>query len=85
VRFPHVYGINMPSRAELVAYDRKIPEIAREIGSDYLIYQEIADMQSAILQGSSLSDLEKSCFDGHYVTGTVTEEYLRWVEQTQLS
>jgi amidophosphoribosyltransferase len=85
VRFPHVYGINMPSRKELVAFDRKIPEIAREIGSDYLIYQEIEDMQSAILQGSNVADLEKSCFDGRYITGTVTEEYLRWVEQTQLS
>ncbi|BDI24061.1 amidophosphoribosyltransferase [Herbiconiux sp. L3-i23] len=85
VRFPHVYGINMPSRKELVAFDRKIPEIAREIGSDYLIYQEIEDMQSAILQGSNVADLERSCFDGRYITGTVTEEYLRWVEQTQLS
>ena len=85
VRFPHVYGINMPSRRELVAFDRKIPEIAREIGSDYLIYQEIADMEAAILDGSSVTSLEKSCFDGDYVTGTVSEEYLRWVEATQLS
>ncbi|MCU1570906.1 MAG: amidophosphoribosyltransferase [Naasia sp.] len=85
VRFPHVYGINMPSRRELVAYDRKIPEIAQEIAADHLIYQEVADMQSAILQGSSVTDLEKSCFDGRYITGTVTEEYLRWVEATQLS
>jgi len=85
VRFPHVYGINMPSRRELVAYDRKIPEIATELGADYLIYQEVADMQSAIVEGSRVTDLEKSCFDGRYITGTVTEEYLRWVEKTQLS
>jgi amidophosphoribosyltransferase len=85
VRFPHVYGINMPSREELVAYDRKIPEIAKQIGSDHLIYQEIADMNSAITQGSNVTDLENSCFDGRYVTGNVTDEYLRWVEQTQLS
>ncbi|WP_210479911.1 amidophosphoribosyltransferase [Naasia sp. SYSU D00948] len=85
VRYPHVYGINMPSRRELVAYDRKIPEIALELGADYLIYQEVDDMQSAILEGSQVKDLEKSCFDGRYVTGTVTEEYLRWVERTQLS
>ncbi|HEY8590189.1 MAG TPA: amidophosphoribosyltransferase [Naasia sp.] len=85
VRFPHVYGINMPSRRELVAYDRRIPEIAQEIGADYLIYQEVADMKSAILEGSQVTELEMSCFDGHYVTGTVTEEYLRWVENTQLS
>ena len=85
VRFPHVYGINMPSRRELVAFDRKIPEIAMELDTDYLIYQEVADMQSAIIQGSNVTNLEMSCFDGRYVTGTVTEEYLRWVEATQLS
>jgi amidophosphoribosyltransferase len=85
VRFPHVYGINMPSRAELVAAGRKIPEIATEIGADHLIYQEVADMQSAILEGSNVSALEMSCFSGDYVTGTVTPEYLRWVEENQSS
>ncbi|CAN5138730.1 amidophosphoribosyltransferase [soil metagenome] len=85
VRFPHVYGINMPSREELVAHGRKIPEIATELGADYLIYQEVADMQAAILEGSPLTELEMSCFTGEYVTGTVSEEYLRWVEATQLS
>jgi amidophosphoribosyltransferase len=85
VRFPHVYGINMPSRQELIAHGRKIPEIATELGADYLIYQEVADMQAAILEGSPLTELEMSCFTGEYVTGTVSEEYLRWVEATQLS
>jgi len=85
VRFPHVYGINMPSRHELVAHGRKIPDINRELGSDYLIYQEVADMQAAILEGSPLTELEMSCFTGEYVTGTVSEEYLSWVEANQLS
>jgi amidophosphoribosyltransferase len=85
VRFPHVYGINMPSRQELVAHGRKIPEINQELGSDYLIYQEISDMKDAILEGSSITDLEMSCFNGEYVTGTVSPEYLAWVEATQLS
>jgi amidophosphoribosyltransferase len=85
VRFPHVYGINMPSRQELVAHGRKIPEINTELGSDYLIYQEVADMQAAILEGSNVEALEMSCFTGDYVTGTVTPEYLAWVEKTQLS
>ena len=85
VRYPHVYGINMPSRHELVAHGRKIPEINTELGSDYLIYQEVADMQSAILEGSNLTELEMSCFTGEYVTGTVTPEYLAWVEANQLS
>jgi amidophosphoribosyltransferase len=85
VRFPHVYGINMPSRHELVAHGRKIPDINRELGSDYLIYQEVADMQSAILEGSSITELDMSCFTGDYVTGSVSEEYLSWVEANQLS
>lgn len=85
VRFPHVYGINMPSRGELVAHGRRIPEIATELGTDYLIYQEVADMESAILEGSDVSALEMSCFTGEYVTGSVTPEYLAWVERTQLS
>ncbi|QDZ15225.1 amidophosphoribosyltransferase [Humibacter ginsenosidimutans] len=86
VRYPHVYGINMPSRSELIAAGRKIPEIALELGADALIYQEVADMKDAILEGQSLvTDLEMSCFTGDYVTGTVTPEYLEWVERTQLS
>jgi amidophosphoribosyltransferase len=85
VRYPHVYGINMPSRSELVAAGRKIPEIASEIGADYLIYQEVEDMQAAIIEGSSVTALEMSCFTGDYVTGTVTPEYLKWVEENQVS
>jgi amidophosphoribosyltransferase len=85
VRFPHVYGINMPSRQELVAHGRKIPEISTEIGADYLIYQEVADMQAAIIEGSTVTELEMSCFTGDYVTGNVTPEYLAWVEANQLS
>ncbi|MCU1584149.1 MAG: amidophosphoribosyltransferase [Microbacteriaceae bacterium] len=85
VRFPHVYGINMPSRHELVAHGRRIPEINTELGSDYLIYQEVADMQAAIIEGSDVKSLEMSCFTGDYVTGTVSPEYLAWVERTQLS
>jgi amidophosphoribosyltransferase len=85
VRFPHVYGINMPSRQELVAHGRKIPDIARVLDADYLIYQEVADMESAILEGSNVDALDMSCFTGDYVTGTVTEEYLAWVEANQLS
>jgi amidophosphoribosyltransferase len=85
VRFPHVYGINMPSRAELVAHGRKIPDIAQVLDVDYMIYQEIADMQSAILEGSDVTALDMSCFTGDYVTGTVTDEYLAWVEANQLS
>ncbi|GAB3807482.1 amidophosphoribosyltransferase [Humibacter antri] len=86
VRYPHVYGINMPSRQELIAAGRKIPEIALELGADSLIYQEVRDMEDAILEGQDIvTDLEMSCFTGDYITGTVTPEYLEWVERTQLS
>ncbi len=85
VRFPHVYGINMPTRQELIAHNRKIPEIAQVLGADHLIYQEVEDMRAAITEGSNVTDLEMSCFTGDYVTGTVSPEYLSWVEANQLS
>lgn len=86
VRYPHVYGINMPSRHELVAHGRTIPEIAEELGADYMVYQEIEDLKAAILEGApDVDDLDMSCFDGRYVTGTVSEEYLAWVEGNQES
>ncbi|BDZ55135.1 amidophosphoribosyltransferase [Agromyces marinus] len=85
VRYPHVYGINMPSRQELIAHDRRIPEIARELSADHMIYQEVADLQAAITEGTDIAELDLSCFTGDYVTGTITEEYLGWLERTQLS
>ncbi|KHK97158.1 amidophosphoribosyltransferase [Microbacterium mangrovi] len=85
VRYPHVYGINMPSRHELVAHGRTIPEVAEELGCDYLVYQEVEDLRAAILEGSDIVDLDMSCFDGRYVTGTVSDEYLAWVEGSQQS
>ena len=85
VRHPHVYGINMPSRHELIAHGRTIPEIAEELGCDHLVYQEVDDLKAAIIEGSVLEDLDMSCFDGRYVTGTVSEEYLAWVEGSQTS
>ena len=85
VRYPHVYGINMPSRAELIASGRSIPQVNEALGSDFLVYQEVDDLQRAILDGSDIQGLDMSCFTGEYVTGTVTDEYLDWVERTQLS
>ncbi|PFG18816.1 amidophosphoribosyltransferase [Serinibacter salmoneus] len=83
IRYPHVYGINMPSRAELVAHGRTIPQANEVLGSDYLVYQEVEDMKEAILDGQdAVTDLEMSCFDGRYIAGRVDEEYLRFVEET---
>ena len=62
------------------------PEIAEELGADYMVYQEIDDLKAAILEGSTdVQDLDMSCFDGRYITGTVSDEYLAWVEGTQES
>ena len=75
----------MPSKSELVAAGRTIPEIAREIGADHLIYQEVEDLKAAIIEGSEVTELDMSCFTGEYVTGSVDSEYLDWVENNQAS
>ncbi|MBP2436429.1 amidophosphoribosyltransferase [Microbacterium amylolyticum] len=89
VRHPHVYGINMPSATELIAHGRTIPEIRDELGADHLVYQEIEDLKEAIMAGATngthFDDLDMSCFDGRYVTGTINDEYLGWVAETQRS
>ena len=85
VRYPHVYGINMPNRNELVAHGRTIPEIAEELGCDGLVYQEVEDLRASILEGTDITELDMSCFDGNYVTGTVSDEYLAWVEKVKTS
>tara|TARA_A100001388_G_scaffold233413_1_gene186387 strand:- start:110 stop:505 length:396 start_codon:yes stop_codon:yes gene_type:complete len=80
VRFPHVYGINMPNRDELIAHDRTITQIANQLQIDNLVYQSVENLRKSIIIDSSIKKLEMSCFTGSYVTGTVTEEYLNWVE-----
>ncbi len=85
VRHPNVYGINIPSRQELVASGRTIPEIAEELGCDWLVYQEVEDLHDAIVDGSDITELDMSCFNGEYVTGDITDEYLAWVEVAKTS
>jgi amidophosphoribosyltransferase len=80
VRFPHVYGINMPNRDELIAHNRTISEIADQLEIDNLVYQSVENLRKSIISGSAIEDLEMSCFTGSYVTGTVNQEYLNWVE-----
>ena len=85
IRYPHVYGINMPSRNELIAHNRSINEIEENLVIDKMIYQEVGDLTKAITNNSNIRELDLSCFTGKYVTGTVTDEYLNWVEKTSLS
>jgi amidophosphoribosyltransferase len=81
VRFPNVYGIDMPTRQELIATGRTDAEIAREIGADLLIYQDLDALKASIRQvNPSITKFETSCFDGVYITGDVTPEYLAAIE-----
>lgn len=86
VLFPHVYGINMPTRRELIAHGRTNDEIAAAMGVDRLVYQTVEGMNRAILAGQSIvTELEQSCFTGEYLAGNIDEEFLAWVEQHQQS
>jgi len=81
VRYPNVYGIDMPTRQELIANGRSDDEIAREIGADALIYQDLDALKAAVREANPrLTQFETSCFDGNYITGDVTREYLDSVE-----
>ena len=84
VRYPNVYGIDMATRAELIATDRSEDEIAREIAADAVIYQEMDALKAAVRSvNPKLAQFETSCFDGIYVTGDVTSEYLATVERAR--
>ncbi|HYG55544.1 MAG TPA: amidophosphoribosyltransferase [Burkholderiales bacterium] len=81
VRFPNVYGIDMPTRAELIAAHRSEDEVAREIGADALVYQDLPALKDAVrLANPKLTSFETSCFDGIYITGDITSDYLRSIE-----
>jgi amidophosphoribosyltransferase len=81
VKFPNVYGIDMPTRGELIAYGRSEEEVCREITADALVYQDIEAMKQSISDvNPALKRFEASCFDGHYVTGDISMDYLDRVE-----
>jgi amidophosphoribosyltransferase len=81
VRYANVYGIDMPTRSELIAADRDEEQICREIGADGLIYQDLTDLKAAVRAvNPAISFFETSCFDGCYVTGDITAEYLSGIE-----
>jgi amidophosphoribosyltransferase len=81
VRYPNVYGIDMPTREELIACGRTEPEIAREIGCDELIYQDIEALREDVRSvNPRITNFEDSCFSGVYITGDITREYLDGVE-----
>jgi amidophosphoribosyltransferase len=86
VKFPNVYGIDMPTRGELVAHGRSDDEVAKIIGADYLVYQDVEALKQAVHDiNPALSHFEASCFDGDYITGDVSAEYLDAIERARLA
>jgi amidophosphoribosyltransferase len=86
VRFPNVYGIDMPTRSELIAASRDDEAIRREIRADALVYQQVDDLKRAVRDcNPRLINFEASCFDGVYITGDVTPEYLDRIERARLA
>src|SRR4051812_12461381 len=81
VLYPNVYGIDMPTRDELIAHGRTVEEVCREITADYLVYQDIDALKRAISDvNPALTNFEASCFDGVYVTGDISKDYLDKLE-----
>jgi amidophosphoribosyltransferase len=81
VRYPNVYGIDMPTVDELIAHNKSEEEIANLIGADWLIYQDLDKLVEATQSGnSSITRFDLSCFNGEYVTGDVDQEYLDHIE-----
>jgi amidophosphoribosyltransferase len=85
VRFPNVYGIDMPTATELVAHGRTVEEVRQLIDCDALIYQDVEGMKRAI--GSlnpDLSGFDASCFDGVYVTGDINAEDIARINEARI-
>jgi amidophosphoribosyltransferase len=84
VRYPNVYGIDMPTADELAAANRTEQEVAELIGADQLIYQDLDDLIDAVrMENPLVTDFDTSCFSGRYVTGDVTPEYLKQLAATR--
>ena len=81
VRYPNVYGIDMPAAAELVAHGRTVEEVERKIGADWLVYQDLEDLVQAVhTRRHDIEGFDTSCFSGEYVTGDVSRAYLDALE-----
>ena len=84
IRYPNVYGIDMPSRAELIAHGRTTDEVAKAIGADLVIFQTLPDLVASVRQlNPAIERFECSVFSGEYVTGGVDGVYLDRLESTR--
>ena len=81
VRYPNVYGIDMPAASELVAAGRTVEQVRRKIGADWLIYQDLEDLVQAVQhENADIDGFDTSCFSGVYLTGDVSRTYLDALE-----
>jgi amidophosphoribosyltransferase len=81
VRYPNVYGIDMPAAGELVAAGRTVEQVQRKIGADWLVYQDLEDLVKAVRhEKADVEGFDTSCFSGEYVTGDVSRAYLDALE-----
>jgi len=81
VRYPNVYGIDMPAAHELIAHDRTEDEVCVAIGADRVIYQELNDLIDAVRKGNpGIEHFDTSCFSKEYITGDIDDEYLERTE-----
>jgi amidophosphoribosyltransferase len=81
VKFPNVYGIDMASSKEFIAHNKNTEEVAKSISADKLIYQDLDDLIWSVSQGNpEIKNFDCSCFDGEYVTGDISKEYLDHIE-----
>ncbi|MEM7358678.1 MAG: amidophosphoribosyltransferase [Pseudomonadota bacterium] len=84
VRYPNVYGIDMPAASELIANNRTIEQIEKIIGADRLFYQDLNDLIDSASEGNpQITKFDTSCFSKHYVTGDVDDEYLAGLESAR--
>jgi len=84
VRYPNVYGIDMPTKDELIAHGRTVEEIASEIGADWLVFQDLEDLIAAVQRGNkAITAFDCSVFTGEYVSGGVDADYLERLERAR--
>ena len=84
VRYPNVYGIDMPTADELIAHGRTEAEVAELIGADALVYQDLSDLIAAARKGNpAIAQFDDSCFSGRYITGDVDQPYLEHIGQAR--
>jgi len=84
VRYPNVYGIDMPACEELIAHGKSVPEIQEIIGADWLVYQDLEDLIEAVRYDKHpIETFESCCFNGEYITGDVDSSYLQALQSNR--